>query len=61
MKIKTTQAVFVSSDEINSLLTKFVEKKTSKKVTSASPSDGGVILHLVEEESDLTLDSTKQQ
>jgi hypothetical protein len=61
MKIKTTQDVFVSSDEINSLLTKFVEKKTSKKVTSASPTDGGVILHLVAEESDLSLEATKQQ
>jgi hypothetical protein len=42
MKIKTTQAVFVSSDEINALLTKFVEKKTNKKdkQKKARASDG---------------------
>jgi hypothetical protein len=54
MKLKTTYAVTVSVEEATKLLTRFVEKKSSKKVVSVSgDAEKGFTFTLQDEEADL--------
>lgn len=54
MKLKTTYAVTVSVEEATKLLTRFVEKKSSKKVISvAGDAEKGFTFALQDEEADL--------
>ena len=54
MKLKTTYAVTVSVEETTKLLTRFVEKKSSKKVVSISgDAEKGFTFVLQDEETDL--------
>jgi hypothetical protein len=55
MKLVTNLSVKVSTDEAKKLLTRFVEKKTNKKVTNVEGTpESGFIFFFAEEESDLT-------
>lgn len=53
MKLVTNLSVKLSTDEAKKLLTRFVEKKTNKKVTDVVASDSGFTFIFVEEEADL--------
>jgi hypothetical protein len=62
MKLKTTKnlTVEVTPEEILSLLTRLVEKKSGKKVSHAGVStDGTYVLELVPEEEVTNLDEPK--
>lgn len=60
MKVRTTKIIHVSKEEVNSILTKVVEKKTNKKVSSVVYDEQGIHLTMVEDESDLSLDNLQQ-
>ena len=53
MKLETNYCVRVTTDEALKLLTRFVEKKSGKKVVNSSPNEAGFIFELKGEEIDL--------
>jgi hypothetical protein len=55
MKLVTNLSVKLSTEEAKKLLTRFVEKKTNKKVTNVEgTSESGFIFFFAEEEAELT-------
>jgi hypothetical protein len=64
MKLKTSYTVNVTVEEATKLLTRFVEKKSGKKVTGVNfVADSGFAFNLLEEEADLdaAAGNTKEQ
>jgi hypothetical protein len=61
MKLKTVKSltVEVTTDEVKALLTRLVEKKSSKKVVDVTFDDAGWKFSLVEESEESNLDEPK--
>lgn len=61
MKLKTTKTYVVelTSDEVRALLSKFIEKKSGKKVIDQSWDESGWKFDLAEESEETVLDEPK--